>query len=98
MGKLEKKFQKQIIDKIKAELPECIITKNDANYTQGIPDLTIFNNASWATLEVKAAEEAPHRPNQDYYVKKMNSMSFSRFIFPENEDKVLEELYEHLRR
>ena len=28
--------------------------------------------------------------NQEYYVNKLNSMSFSRFVYPENSDEVLD--------
>lgn len=81
-----------MIKDLKNLFPGCIILKNDPNYIQGIPDLTIFFKNKWATLEVKREENARHQPNQDYYVGKMNDMSFSRFIYPENKEEVLNEL------
>ena len=86
---LESKFQKELIDDIKARFPGAIVLKNDPNYIQGIPDLTIFYGDKWATLEVKKSETASHQPNQDYYVQTMNKMSFSAFIYPENKEEVL---------
>lgn len=88
----ESKFQSDLIKKIKSYLPECMILKNDPNYIQGIPDLTVFYGQRWATLEVKDSADARHRPNQDYYVDKMNQMSFSAFIYPENETEILDAL------
>lgn len=88
----ESKFQKEVIDEIKSKFPEAIIMKNDPNYIQGIPDLTILCGDKWATLEIKKSRNAAHQPNQDHYVEKMNSMSFSAFIFPENKEEVLNEL------
>lgn len=85
-------FQSKLIREIKDRFDGCIILKNDADYTQGFPDLTIFYNNRWAVLEVKRSSKSPHRPNQDYFVDKLNKMSFSRFIFPENKDEVLNEL------
>lgn len=72
--------------------PGCIVLKNDPTYIQGIPDLTIFWNDKWATLEVKKADNAPHQPNQDFYVERMNAMSFSSFVYPQNKEEVLNEL------
>lgn len=92
MSKKESKFQKDLKDELREMFPGCIITKNDPNDTQGIPDLTIFYGSKWATLECKKNREAPARPNQPYYVEKMNEMSFSRFIYPENKEEVLSEL------
>ena len=93
---LENKFQANLIRKIKNRFPDCIVMKNDSSYIQGIPDLTILNGNKWATLENKRNEKATKQPNQEYYVNKMNDMSFSRFIFPENQDEILKELYEYL--
>lgn len=72
--------------------PGCIVLKNDPNYIQGIPDLTIFYGDKWATLEVKKDASSSHQVNQDYYVDMMNHMSFSAFIYPENKEEVLYEL------
>ena len=89
---LESKFQGNLIKELKEMFPGCIVIKNDSSYIQGIPDITIFYGKRWATLECKKSKDAPSRPNQPYYVKKMNDMSFSAFIYPENKEEVLNEL------
>lgn len=92
----ESKFQNGLINKIKERFPGCVIMKNDANYIQGIPDLTILHGDRWAMLEVKKNEKASHQPNQDYYVNKMNEMSYAAFVYPENEEEVLNGLAQAL--
>jgi hypothetical protein len=89
---LENKFQAKLIKKLKNLYPDCIVMKNDPTYIQGIPDLLILHKDKWASLECKKSANARHQPNQDYYVDKMNGMSFSSFICPENEDEVLTQL------
>ena len=90
----ESDFQKELIHELKDRFPGCIVLKNDSSYIQGIPDLTVFYEDMWATLECKKDRKASHQPNQDHYVDKMNEMSFSSFIFPENKEDVLDELDE----
>ena len=92
MAKLERDFQGQLIKDIKQMFPGCIVMKNDSSYIQGIPDLLILYKDKWASLECKNKANAKKRPNQEYYVDKMNEMSFSRFICPENKEEVLNEL------
>ena len=92
MGKKENDFQADLIKEIKERFPGCEVLKNDPNYIQGIPDLTVLYKDKWATLECKKSEHEPFRPNQPYYISKMNGMSFSRAIYPENKEKVLDEL------
>jgi len=96
MGKLERDFQKNLIKELKDIFVGCIIMKNDSSYIQGIPDLLILYNDKWAALEVKKSRVASHRPNQEYYVDKMDDMSFARFIYPENKEVVLDELQQTL--
>lgn len=88
----ESKFQSKIIKRLKQDFPGAIVLKNDPNYIQGIPDLTILYGDKWAGLEVKCSSGAGHRPNQDYYISKMNEMSYAAFITPENEEEVFNEL------
>jgi len=88
----ERDFQASLISKIYDRWPECVVLKNDANYIQGIPDLLVLNDNKWAALEVKRSTRASHRPNQDYYVKKFDAMSFCRFVHPGNAEEVLDEM------
>ena len=89
---LERNFQANLIQKLKQMFPGCIVMKNDASYKQGIPDLLVLYRDRWASLECKKSARARRQPNQEYYVGRMNEMSFSRFISPENEEEVLHEL------
>jgi hypothetical protein len=88
----ENSFQAKLIKDIKNMFDGCMVTKLDSGHIQGIPDLLVLYEDKWATLECKRNENAIRQPNQDYYVDRMNEMSFSRFIYPENRDQVLDEL------
>lgn len=95
--KKESIFQRNLKKELKTIFPDSIITKLDSGDIQGIPDLLILYKNKWATLENKRHSKASHQPNQDYYVNKMNDMSFSRFIYPENKDDILGELKEYFK-
>lgn len=92
MAKLESKFQKELIDEIKRMYPGCIALKNDAGYIQGFPDWTILYKDKWVALEIKRDKGANRQPNQEYYISKLDDMSYAAFVYPENKDKVLQEL------
>lgn len=89
---LENEFQAKLIKELKKEFPGCMVLKNDPTYIQGVPDLLVLYKDKWASLEAKKSATAKHQPNQDYYVNKMNEMSHSAFIYPENKDEVLDDL------
>lgn len=92
--KKESAFQHSLIQKLKKRYPGCVVLKNDANYIQGFPDLTIFYKDRWAALECKRSLDESHQPNQDYYVEYLNGMSYSSFVCPENCETVMKELDE----
>lgn len=89
---LERDYQSQLIEKLESMFPGCLILKNDSSYVQGIPDLVIFYGARYAFLEVKVSATAKERPNQRVYVRMLDKMSFAAFIYPENEETVLDGL------
>lgn len=89
----ESEFQKNFISKVKVIFPDCTVLKNDARYLQGVPDWSVFYKDKYALLEIKAAKNAHHQPNQDYYISKCNDNGgFARFVYPENEVNVLTEM------
>lgn len=93
----EAQYQAKLIEKLRLLFPDCIILKNDPGYLQGVPDLVIFHGDRYAFLEVKASERSRAQPNQDYYVRKLDKMSFAAFIYPSNEEDVLCALERALR-
>lgn len=93
----ESKFQNGLIKNIKKNFPDSIVLKTNPNYIQGIPDLIILYRDKWVALECKKSEKAHHQPNQEYYISKMNSMSYASFVYPENERRVLDEMESALR-
>lgn len=97
MAKLERDFQSKLIKDLKDIFVGCLVMKLDSSYIQGIPDLLVLYKNKWATLECKKNANSSKRPNQEYYVGKMDEMSFSRFICPENKEEVLDDLERYLK-
>lgn len=89
---LERDYQRLLIQELEHRFSGCIILKQDSGYRQGIPDLLILWHDKWAALEVKAEHDSPEQPNQHYYVELMDNMSFAAFIYPENQEEVLDAL------
>lgn len=88
---LEGYYQHKLKKKLLAEFPGCVVIK--LNDFQGLPDLLVLFCNRWAMLEVKTSETASHEPNQDYYVDLFDQMSYASFIYPENEERVFDELH-----
>lgn len=89
---LENRFKTNLVGELEDMFPGCIVLHPDPTEIQGIPDLLILYEDKWAALEGKKYADAAHQPNQDYYVRLMDNMSFASFIYPENKEEVLHEL------
>ena len=94
--KRENEFQSKLIKRLKEIFPGCMVIKLDPNYLQGLPDLVILYGGRWAALECKRSVSAARQPNQEHYIYILDCMSFARFIYPENEEEVLNELQQAL--
>jgi hypothetical protein len=88
----ESQYQSKLIKKLEKLFPGCFILKNDPSYQQGAPDLIILWKNFWASLEVKASASSISQPNQGYYIDQLDAMSFAAYIYPENEEEVLNAL------
>ena len=88
---LEREFQAKLIREIEERIPGSIALKVET-YMQGFPDLLVLYKDRWGVLEVKKNANAHRQPNQEDYVKKLDGMSFARFIYPENKEEVLRDI------
>lgn len=88
----EAAYQADLIKTLRRVFPGCFILKNDTDYLQGVPDLLVLYKNMWAMLEVKAHRDAVEQPNQRFYIDMLDDMSFASFIYPENEQEVLDDL------
>lgn len=90
--KKENRFQREVIQELKSRFPGCVVMKNATGFHDGFPDIVMYLGRVWAMLECKREKAAKKRPNQLYWVDRMDGMSFARFIYPENRAKVMAEL------
>jgi len=94
---LEREFQATLKAELEGRFPGCMILKQDPNQLQGVPDLLVLHEDKWASLETKRSRKAAKQPNQEYYVNRMDGMSFSAFVNPENYHEVLDDLQSAFR-
>ena len=93
----ESYFQRNLIREIEDLFPGAIVIKVETRSVQGFPDLLILWHDKWATLECKAYRTARKQPNQEGYVRLLDEMSFSSFVYPENKEEVLHDLQQAFR-
>lgn len=91
-NKEERVFKQKLRKELMDLFPDCIIINNDPTRQQGISDILILHNSTWAMLEAKRTDDSSYRPNQLHYVELFNKMSFAAVIYPENKNVILAEL------
>lgn len=99
---LEGEYKTRLTKKLYDRFPDCFVVRLDSALRQGIPDMgALFPDGFWALLEAKISMKAKRQPNQGFYIEMFDRMCFARFICPENEEAVLDELqreYENHRK
>lgn len=61
---------------------------------RSFPDVFVIGPIRWAALEFKRSKNAPHQPNQDYYIASFRIKGYANFVYPENAEEVLNDLEE----
>ena len=91
-GKLKKDFCKEL-KKLKCTVLQY---KQDATTVAGFPDTIVLLPESLVVfLEFKKSKNAKYRPGQKEWGEKLTDREFYHwFVYPENADKVLEEIKE----
>lgn len=88
----ECQYQRRIIRRIYREYPEVVVVRTNPQLQQGIPDLIVLSRRNWVALELKRSRTARHRPNQSYWLDRLGLIGFARFLYPENEQEVFNEI------
>lgn len=95
MPRLESEFKPQFHSNLERLFPGCVLLKQDAEFTQGIPDTLMLFEHMWAAFEVKRkmpTSLSDFRPNQPWWLARLNEMSYAACVYPENEQEVLNDL------
>lgn len=90
---LESKFQADLIVKIRWMLGgehQCQVLRGNSAYQPGVPDLIFLFAGGWIALECKKSAGEAKQPNQDFFVDKLERLSFAAFIYPENREEILD--------
>ena len=90
---LEREFKRQAISRIRGRFPKLDLDFIDTKpFNRSMPDTFIIGPFVWAALEFKRSKDAPHRPNQDYHILRLNKKGYATFVYPENLEEVLNDL------
>lgn len=87
----EAEFKKKFIKRI-TETPWGRELDFSTGKARSDPDLVILGHCAWAALEFKKDKNASHQPNQDNKIRRLKKKCYASFIYPENEEKVFNEL------
>lgn len=97
MAKLERDFQKEVVQDIRKKHPQWHVLIPDPHQYQGFPDIIVLSDTQkWAALEVKRSDKEKFQPNQEYYIETLDRVGFAKVIHPGNKEEVLDELQRSL--
>lgn len=95
--RLESGFNKIFKARLAEEFPGSFLLKTNANDLPGFPDRIFLWNNHWAAFESKRFLGAIKQPNQDYYIRLLNKMSFGTFVNPDNMEDVIDAIQHAFR-
>lgn len=89
---LESEFKRKFKNMLEQSYPGCVLVDINPEQFRSFPDLLFLYDKFWATFEMKRTVGSAVRPNQPYWVEKLDNMSFSRFVEPGTAKEVLDDL------
>lgn len=89
---LEKDFQSKVIKWLKSK--GCVVLKYQQNATtiQGVADVFFCKEGFYGFLECKKNKNSPLRPGQKQFIDKIDDWSYGAIVYPENWEKIKDEL------
>lgn len=94
-GRYKTELTKRIYQRFGRDVCEVLVLDS----RQGLPDrLIVFQGGFWAFLEAKTHAKAKRQPNQPYYIDHFGRMCFAAFIYPENEEAVLNAIEQEFQK
>ena len=90
--KLEKDLESEFMKEMGERMPGCMLLKGNSAMRQGIPDRLFLHGPHWAALEFKKDSRSEHQPSQDWYVERLNDMSYAAIVTPDNYHEVIDEI------
>lgn len=80
----ESQLQTKIIKYLKSKECYVIKTKPGVGTPVGCPDIIALCGGLWLALEVKGSATAKYRPLQEDTLKKLDSWSYAKTVYPAN--------------
>lgn len=81
---IESRLQSKIITWLKANGFYVIKTSAIPGVPVGCPDIIALKNGYYVVLEVKASQNAPKQPLQQFTIDLLGNGGFAYFVWPEN--------------
>lgn len=88
----ESRLQTKIISFLKANGYYVIKTSAIPGVPVGCPDIIALKNGYYIVLEVKASQNAPKQPLQQFTIDLLANGGYAKFVYPENWDIIQAEL------
>lgn len=91
----ESAFKTQFIKDFEGEMQQLGIQVEiyqNKSQRRSTLDTIFLGPGCWAMLDFKDDENARQQPNQEFYVQKLNEMCYASFVYPQNAEKVMEDM------
>ena len=89
----EGKYKKRLKSVLRQLYPGCGIIDVDPYVNDNsMPDMIVVYGPAWVMLETKKEVNAEQQPNQGYYIRHFDKMSYASFASPENHKEVLRDV------